>query len=106
MPVDVTSRYWRLKSFEVSDTDLGKTSALPTRLRRPAQPLSGEVYNHQVSGVETIESIAFRFFGKSTAWWVVADTNELAHPLDYRPGATIKIPPAAGVGQVARTRSF
>jgi hypothetical protein len=106
MPVDVTSRYWRSKSFEVLDAELGTTSALPTRLRRPAQLLSGEVYNHQLSGVETIESIAFRFFGRSTSWWVVADTNELTHPLDYRPGATIKIPPAAGVGQVARTRGF
>ena len=106
MPVDVTSRYWRLKSFEVLDEDLETTSALPTRLRRSAQPLSGEVYNHQVSGVETIESIAFRFFGKSTAWWVVADANGLTHPLDHRPGTTLKIPPAAGVGQIARTRSF
>jgi len=56
--------------------------------------------------VEDLEYLAWRYLGRSTAWWVVADANSLAFPLDHRPGETIRIPPAGGVGAVARSRSF
>ena len=103
MPVDVTSRYWSFGSYSVT-TDRGDTSALPERPRRA--PSDDELYNHRLTGVETIEYLAWRYFGNSVAWWHVADANELAFPLDHRPGATIKIPPVSAIGRVRRTRSF
>lgn len=103
MPVDVTSRYRALKSYEVAN-EAGESTALPARPLRPQENL--DVYNHRLTGVENIEYLAWRYYGKSTAWWVVADANELTFPLDHKPGATVKVPPASGVGRVVRTRSF
>jgi hypothetical protein len=103
MPVDVTSRYRALQSYEVVD-EAGRSTALPARLLRSRELL--DVYNHRLTGMETLEYLAWRYFGKSAAWWVVADANELVFPLDHKPGATVKVPPASGVGRVVRTRNF
>ncbi len=103
MPVDVNSRYRALPSYEVHRAD-GVTTALPARVLPPIGAL--EMYNHRVTGVETIEYMAWRYFGSSASWWHIADANPLAFPLDYRPGATVQVPPARGVGRVLRTRSF
>jgi hypothetical protein len=103
MPVDVTSRYWTLPSYEVPD-EAGHTTALP---ERPLPPVAGlDMYNHRLTGVENVEYLAWRYFGNSGSWWHIADANALTFPLDYRPGATVRVPPARGVGRVLRTRSF
>lgn len=106
MPVDVTSRYRSLGSYEVA-VGAETTTALPAR-PLGAVPDGAEIdfYHHRVTGVETMEYLAWRYFGSSTRWWHVADANGLVFPLDHRPGATLRIPPAAGVGRVLRTRSF
>ena len=103
MPVDVTSRYWAMKSYTVDDEE-GKTTALPARLLSSYD--TTDIYNHRLTGVETLEYLAWRYYGKSTTWWVVADANELVFPLDHRPGESVQIPPASGVGRVLRTRDF
>lgn len=103
MPVSVTSRYAALASYDVIG-ERGRTSALPARPLPEGSET--DIYNHRVSGVETIEYLAWRYYGSSTAWWHLADANELAFPLDYRPGATLRVPPVGGIGRVLRTRTF
>jgi hypothetical protein len=105
MPVDVTSRYWLFESYTVSD-DKGTTTALPERPVRLVTDPEADLYNHRLTGVETIEYLAWRYFGNSSAWWHIADANALVFPLDHRPGTTVKVAPAGGVGRVLRTRGF
>lgn len=106
MPVDVTSRYWALGSYPAL-RDGERTTALPARPLTPApDDADGDFYNHRVTGVETMEYLSWRYFGSSTAWWQVADANGLVFPLDHRPGTTLRMPPAAGIGRVMRTRSL
>lgn len=103
MPVDITSRYWALRSYEAPGDD-GPTTALPIR---PNATLKQEdLVEHRFSGVETIEYLAWRFYGRSAVWWRVADANPLIYPLDYRPGATVHIAPAGSINRVLRTRTF
>jgi hypothetical protein len=59
-----------------------------------------------LTGVESLEYLAWRFYGRSTAWWQIADANALVFPLDYRAGTSVALPQPSGVGRVLRTRSF
>ncbi|MEM7305809.1 MAG: hypothetical protein AAF682_04030 [Planctomycetota bacterium] len=104
MPVDVTSRYRLLKSYEVSDPE-ASSSALPARLL-DGERRTSDLYQHRVSGVETIEYLAWRYLGKSNAWWHIADENKLTFPLDLRPGDVVGVPSSTQVGRVVRTRNF
>jgi hypothetical protein len=49
---------------------------------------------HVVGPGETIDSIAFREYGDSRKWRVIADFNELDNPLRLQPGQQLAIPPA------------
>lgn len=105
MPVGVTSRYWRMPNFEVGGTEdePGSTAIA----RRPVAPsASGAPITHMMTGTENIEYLAWRFYGRSNAWWHIADANDLAFPLDYRAGRTIDVPTSNAVGRVVRTRGF
>jgi hypothetical protein len=62
--------------------------------------------NHRLSGVETIEYLAWHYYGRSAVWWRIADANPLVFPLDYRPGATVRVAPAGAINRVLRTRKF
>ena len=42
-------------------------------IRQPTPPVPGSTtYQHQVSGVETIEYLAWRYYGDSKYWWAFA----------------------------------
>lgn len=103
MPVDVRSRYWALPSYEAPADD-GPTATLPARpnVEIPEE----ELLNHRLSGVENMEYLAWRYYGRSAVWWRIADANPLAFPLDHRPGATVRVAPAGTINRVLRTRSF
>lgn len=103
MAVNVKSRYWSLPRLEVQGKE-GPTPALPMR-PQPAQ-LAESPVNHMITGVESLEYLAWQFYGNSTAWWHIADANELIFPLDFKPGMSVKMPQATGVGRVLRTRKF
>jgi len=103
MPVDVTSRYWALAGYDAPG-ETGPTTAIA--IRPNAVVADEDLVNHRLTGVETIEYVAWRYYGRSAAWWRIADANPLAFPLDYRPGATLKVPPGRAVGRVVRTRSL
>ena len=103
MGVSIRSRYWSLPPLEVPGPE-GPVPALPIR-PQPAPPSAATV-THMVTGVESLEYLAWRFYGRSAAWWHIADANDLSFPLDYRPGMTVNVPQGTGVGRVLRTRRF
>jgi len=49
---------------------------------------------HVVGPGETIDGIAFKEYGDSRKWRLIADFNQLDNPLRIRPGQTLAIPPA------------
>jgi nucleoid-associated protein YgaU len=59
-----------------------------------------------VTGVETIEYLAWRYYGDSKLWWRIAEANDLQFALDIVPGTTLNIPGIRDLGTVVRTRSF
>lgn len=43
-------------------------------------------------GFEHITTIAYAFYGNTSAWRIICDYNGIMHPLDIEPGTTIQIP--------------
>lgn len=64
----------------------------------------GDTVPHVVTGLDTMESIAARYYARSEAWWHIADTNPARFPLDLHPGEQLQLPQSSGVGRVLRTR--
>ena len=105
MPVSLRSRYAATPSASATAAD-GKTRpTIGTRLVAPL-PVGTVTYQHVLSGAESLESLAFRYFGSSAAWWRIADANSPLFPLDLQTGTAISIPSVTDVGRIERSRSF
>jgi hypothetical protein len=103
MAVPITSRYWGGPVYTA--TDAAGTPQATMAIRRHT-PSTAAVYQHVVTGVEDVEYLAWRFYGTSDSWWIIADANPLAFPLDLGPGDRIDVPTSAQPGQISRARSF
>lgn len=101
MPVTVRSRYWNLTPIQ-QDGPSGPITSLPVRRVPPA--VMGATVPHVVTGLDTIESVAAKYYARSDAWWHVADANPHRFPLDLPPGLQLQLPSSTGVGRVLRTR--
>ncbi len=105
MPVNVLSRYYNLDVYLAPGPDQVNRPTIAVRVSTP--PAAGvTIYRHLVSGVETIEYLAWRYYGDSSFWWRIAEANSLQYPFDLRPGGYINIPGANDLGTVVRNRSF
>ena len=105
MPLTPTSRYYGLPVYDAPD-DAGQTHpTIAIRLNGEAGP-SGATYQHVLTAGETIEYLAWRYYGSSASWWRIADANSLVFPLDAPPGATVVIPTGDDIGRITRTRRF
>lgn len=103
MPVTSRSRHFRQPVHRVRDASGQEREAIAIR-PPPAPPGPSGATQHLLSGVESIEYLAWRYFGQSDAWWRIADANPTAFPLDLFPGSKLSIPAAADVGRMERTR--
>lgn len=103
MPVDIRSRYWALNAYPTPTED-GPTPTLPVRPN--VDIAESDTVAHRLSGVENVEYLAWRYYGRSQVWWRICDGNPLAFPLDYRPGAGLRVASAGSINRVVRTRSF
>jgi hypothetical protein len=46
-----------------------------------------------VTDGDRIDVLAYHYFGDATLWWIIADRNDIAFPLDLPPsGTTLRIP--------------
>lgn len=105
MPVGITSRYYKTVTY-IADDARGVTH--PTIGIRPSTPPGAGVtiYRHLVSGLETIEYLAWRYYGASSLWWRIAEANDVNYPFDLPIGSSINIPGVNDLGTVVRNRSF
>ena len=106
MPVGPTSRYRLLPVGFEPDAAGDDAPRHPGAARAAAADPTATPYFHTVVAGETIELLAFRYFGSSAAWWLIADANPTAFPIDLTPGTVLAIPTDASPGRVERTRSF
>ena len=105
MPIPLTSRYHGTPIYPARDAH-GETH--PTVGIRPSTPPEPgtPLFRHRVTGVESLEYLAWRYYGTSDAWWRIAEANALVFPLDLKPGATVALPAPEDLGEVKRTRRF
>lgn len=101
MPVPLLSRHADLAP--IADAD--GVAALPIRRHAPLPP-SAPRTTHLVTGAETLETLAFRYFGRNDDWWRIADANPLRFPLDWQPGDVLTVAAPAAPGRVTRDRRF
>lgn len=50
---------------------------------------------------DTIDGIAFKFYGNAQLYWAILDSNNLMSELDLEPGMTLVIPPYGDVVSVS-----
>ena len=105
MPVDITSRYAQSPVYDATGAD-GVTYAT-VAIRPPTPPAPGtSMYRHTVTAVETIEYLAWRYYGNSALWWRIAEANGLIFATDIVPGTVLNIPGTRDIGTIVRNRSF
>ena len=105
MPISNTSRYFGLPVYTAPGADAAVHPSLAMRPPTPPPPGTG-MLRHVIAGDETLESLAFRHFGSSDAWWRIAEANPARFPTDWKPGMVVNIPAAGDVGRIVRTRRF
>ena len=105
MPVSTRSRYFALHAEKAPPEaeGLAPVHYLPARPDPPAPPTKAQM---RLSGDDSLESLAHRYYGRSEAWWFIADANPLVFPLDWRAGQGVIMPQGTGLGRVLRTRRF
>jgi phage tail protein X len=87
MAVNLYSRYHGLGTV----TQGGRLSLA----QRPVPPLEDypDGLLHVVKGGETLDLLAFKYYGREDLWWRIADANPGRFPMDWAPGETLTIPP-------------
>lgn len=105
MPVPLNSRYRRLPVYDAPAPD---GSVQPTvAMRLVAPPPGGSLQRrHVLQGTETLEYLAGRYYGDSSAWWRIADANPRVFPLDLKTGSILVVPSPGAIGRIERTRTF
>ena len=96
MAVSRFSRYYALDTLRLGD----KLSLV----QRPAVRIetTRDSLVHTLIGGETLDQLAKRYYGREDLWWRIADANANRHPLDWRAGDSIVIPPIRIATRVPR----
>ncbi|MFL6120432.1 hypothetical protein [Actinophytocola sp.] len=105
MTVGITSRYRGLDTYDATDAN-GVVHPTVAIRRYTPPPADAVDYQHQVTGVEGVEYLAWRFYGNSEVWWRIADANPARFPLSLRPGDVEAIPAGGASAVLDRERVF
>jgi nucleoid-associated protein YgaU len=77
MPVSLFSRYFEAQKVQAPGPD-GDKDVISLELRlAEAPPEVPDSIVHTVIGGETLDQIAFRYYGREDLWWRIMDANEL-----------------------------
>ena len=87
MPPSLYSRYRNLNAVSAD----GRISLAQ---RPPASPaIPPDSILHTVIGRETLDLLAWKYYGREDLWWRIADANPGVIPYLLIPGQTLAIPP-------------
>lgn len=87
MAITLTSRYFGLDTVSIDDRASLAERPIPAIIAYPDSLL------HLVKQGDTLDQLAFRYYGREDLWWRIADANPARFPLDWAPGDTLVIPP-------------
>lgn len=87
MPVSIYSRYYNLPVSEVNDRLYIAQRNAATQKKYP------DSIEHTLIGSETLDQLAKKYYGREDLWWRIADANPAHHPLDWKAGDVLVIPP-------------
>jgi len=96
MPVSINSRYYGLETIEH-----GRGTGIVQRPPPGRQDYPDSIL-HTLVGGETLDELAFRYYGREDLWWRIADANPGIFSLDWQAGDTLVIPPPRVVGAMPR----
>jgi phage tail protein X len=87
MAVTIYSRYYGLATVVVN--------GVPSLALRPMPPVATypDALIHTVLAGETLDLLAFRYYGREDLWWRIADANPGVVAPDISPGDSLSIPP-------------
>jgi nucleoid-associated protein YgaU len=86
--ISVFSRYFGLATVVVDDV-----ASLAIR-PQPAMPDFPDAIEHYIVAGETMDQLAFRYYGREDLWWRIADANPRMAPFALAPSSTpLIIPP-------------
>jgi hypothetical protein len=105
MPVSRTSRYVGLPVYRAADADGQSHATIPLRPSPNGAAPTGR-YEHIITAPETLEYLAWRYYGVSEFWWRIADANPRIFPLDAATGAAVNVPTLGTSTVMVRERSF
>lgn len=121
-PAGTPRRSWlRLRMRRISEprgvgVDAEGTAARPTRQAAAfADESGGEALVHELVGggpaasvgdvvppsEERLDQLAYRYYGDSSLWRLIASFNDLDDPMRIASGALLQVPPITGVGGTA-----
>jgi hypothetical protein len=87
MAVTLFSRYYGLGTVSVDDRTSLAERPIPPLVDYPDSLL------HVMKGGETLDLLAFVYYGREDLWWRIADANPARFPMDWAAGDTVVIPP-------------
>ena len=87
MAASIYSRYYGLGTVTID----GQVS-VALRPTPPVQTYPDSLV-HVVIGNETLDQLAFTYYGREDLWWRIADANPGRFPLAWKPGDRLVIPP-------------
>lgn len=104
MPVKPDSRHANLPIKQTVGPDGTLRSTITLRLGQaePTEPLT----QHRLVQGETLDQLAFRYFGDERLWWRILDANPLVYPLDIPVGQILTIPAPGPATRITRARRF
>ncbi len=96
-PSSLSSRYRGLATVAADDR--------VSLAQRPpvAAPLPPDSVLHTVLGGETLDLLAWKYYGREDLWWRIADANSGLQPFTLTAGQTIAIPPLRLATRAGRT---
>jgi len=87
MAVTIYSRYYGLDTVRIDGQTSLALRPIPLLVDYPDSLL------HVIRVGETLDQLAFIYYGREDLWWRIADANPGRFPLDWAPGDTVVIPP-------------
>ena len=87
MALSLYSRYRKLDTVSAD----GRVSL--SQRPAPSSVVPQDSIIHTVIGRETLDLIAWKYYGREDLWWRIADANPDLMPLALAPGQLLAIPP-------------
>jgi nucleoid-associated protein YgaU len=106
MALPFYSRYCECSRIQVLDTQGQIREGLTLRINRFEIPK--EFLWHVVIQGETLDYLAWKYFGNEELWWKIAEANEIENlfPFQLEAGKKIRIPSITEATRISRRRSF